>query len=256
MGNGVLLAWDRKTGSVSAVRPGYRASTAREVAAHAMNSHARPAEGNLGHAAPGSTEKHRDLGTVPGRTPVLPPATLAVTWVLLVALAVAGRAWQPAAHVTPLAAVSLAAGAIFPSTLLAASVPVAALAIGNLFLPPYGSLAMAVVVFAALSWPVILGRAGFLGAIGRDTRWRNVIGGALASSIVFFFATNLAYWLLTDMYPRTPAGLTACLVAALPFHRWMPVGDVATWTGWRRTKSTASSRTRSPPSRLRSTEPL
>jgi hypothetical protein len=192
-----------------------------------MNSHARPAEGNPGHAAPGSTEKHRDLGTVPGRTPVLPPATLAVTWVLLVALAVAGRAWQPAAHVTPLAAVSLAAGAIFPSTLPAASVPVAALAIGNLFLPPYGSLAMALVVFAALSWPVILGQAGLLGVIGRDTRWWNVIGGALASSIVFFFATNVAHWLLTDMYPQTPAGLTACLVAALPFHRWMPVGDVA-----------------------------
>lgn len=192
-----------------------------------MNSHARPAEGSLGHPDPDSTNLYRDRGTVPGRTPVLPPATLAVAWVLLVALAVAGRAWQPAAHVTPLAAVSMAAGAIFPSTLLAASVPVAALAIGNLFLPPYGSVAMAVVVFAALSWPVILGRAGVLGVVGRDTRWRAVIGGALASSLVFFFATNVAHWLLTDMYPRTAAGLTACLIAALPFHRWMPVGDVA-----------------------------
>jgi len=156
-----------------------------------------------------------------------PPAVLVIVWMSLVAIAVAGRAWQPAAHVTPLAAVSLAAGAIFPSTLVAASVPVTALAIGNLFLPPYGSVAMAVVVFAALSWPVLLGRVGLLGVVGRDTRWRNVIGGALASSLVFFFATNVAVWLLSDMYPRTAAGLFACLVAALPFHRWMPVGDVA-----------------------------
>ncbi len=150
-----------------------------------------------------------------------------VVWLFLVAVAVVGRAWQPAAHVTPLAAVALAAGAFFPSTIVAASVPVVALAIGNLFLPGYGSLVMAVVVYAALSWPVVLGRIGLLGGAGRGTRWGNVVGGALASSLVFFFATNVAHWLLTDMYPRTAAGLVACLTAALPFHRWMPVGDVA-----------------------------
>ena len=127
---------------------------------------------------------------------------------------------------TPLAAVALAAGVFFPSTIVAASVPVAALAIGNLFLAGYGSLTMAIVVYAALAWPVVLGRAGLLGGVGRGTRWLNVVGGALASSLVFYFATNIAHWLLTDMYPRTASGLAACLVAALPFHRWMPVGDV------------------------------
>jgi hypothetical protein len=101
-----------------------------------------------------------------------------------------------------------------------------ALAAGNLFLPPHDSLAMAVIVSAALAWPVVLGRLGLLGGAGRNTRWFAVLGGALASSLVFFFATNVAYWLLTDMYPRTAAGLLACLTAALPFHRWMPVGDV------------------------------
>jgi hypothetical protein len=30
-------------------------------------------------------------------------------------------------------------------------------------------------------------------------------------------------------YPHTAAGLLECFVAALPFYRWMPVGDVA-WT--------------------------
>jgi len=185
-----------------------------------MNEQPRSADSAVGQPAPrGSCDPS------PGR--VWPPAALVVAWLFLVALAVVGRAWQPAAHVTPMAAVSLAAGAIFPSTLVAASVPVAALAVGNLFLPGYGSLVLAVVVYAALAWPVVLGRLGLLGDAGRGTRWLNVIGGALASSLVFFFATNVAHWLLTDMYPRSVVGLTACLAAALPFHRWMPAGDVA-----------------------------
>ena len=184
-----------------------------------MNEHACPADGSIGFSASRGRDDSRPI------EPLSLPLQ-AVVWLFLVTLAVVGRAWQPAAHVTPLAAVALAAGVFFPSTIVAASVPVAALAIGNLFLAGYGSLMMAIVVYAALAWPVVLGRAGLLGGVGRGTRWLNVVGGALASSLVFYFATNIAHWLLTDMYPRTASGLAACLVAALPFHRWMPVGDV------------------------------
>lgn len=156
------------------------------------------------------------------------PLELAVVWSGLVVVAVAGRAWQPAWHVTPLAAVALAAGAVMPGRLLAASVPLAALAVGNLFSPPYGSWAMALVVYAASACPVIWGRLLGTGGSGLwRGRWRGVICGALASSLVFFLSTNLAYWLLTDEYPRTASGLLDCFIAALPFYRWMPVGDVA-----------------------------
>lgn len=189
-----------------------------------MNEHFRSAAGSAADL-PASGKARSRLATGPCASP--PPALLLVAWVGLVTLAVVGRCWQPAAHVTPLAAVSLAAGTIFPSVILAATVPVAALAIGNLFLPGYGSLAMAAVVYAALAWPVLLGRLGLLGGAGRGTRWMNVVGGAMASSLVFYFATNIAHWLLTSDYPRSAAGLLECLVAALPFHRWMPVGDVA-----------------------------
>lgn len=186
-----------------------------------MNDHPRSVDAAVG------TPPRPPAGGIPSPAEPTPAAfILAVVWLALVTLAVAGRAWQPAAHVTPLAAVALAAGAFFPSTLLAASVPVVALAIGNVFLPPYGSLLEAVVIYAALSWPVLLGRGGLLGSVGRQTRWLPVIGGALASSLVFFFATNITFWLTTDLYPRSAAGLVACLTAALPFHRWMPVGDV------------------------------
>lgn len=154
-------------------------------------------------------------------------ALLAVAWLLLVTLAVVGRAWQPDWNITPMAAVALAAGAFFPSLLLAASVPVAAMAIGNLFLPAHDHPLIAAVVFAAFTWPILFGRLGLLGGAGRDTRWLNVVGGSLACSLVFFFATNGAHWLLTDMYPKSAEGLLACLVAGLPFYRWAPVGDIA-----------------------------
>ncbi|MCE9630758.1 MAG: hypothetical protein K8S94_08620 [Planctomycetia bacterium] len=177
-----------------------------------------------------SSRRSRDAAA--GR-PVHSPLVLGCVWTALVAVAVIGRLWQPSWNgeplwnATPLAGVALAAGFVFPNMLLAATVPLAALAISNLALPPYGSLILAAVVYAATAWPVLLGSFGLL---GRDKpRWAAVIGGSLASSLVFYVTTNVAHWLCTADYPRTAAGLVECLVAALPFYRWMPVGDVA-WT--------------------------
>jgi len=168
----------------------------------------------------------------PGNTPHAERPSVAlyvVVWLFLVTLAVAGRAWQgfPGGNITPIVAVALAAGAFFPSTLLAATVPVVSLALGNFFLPAYDHPLMGVLMFAGFSWPVLLGRAGLLGTIGHDTRWLNVVVcGAIPSLIVYPLA-DAAHWLLTDMYPKTGEGFLACLVAGLPFYRWAPVGDVA-----------------------------
>ena len=154
-----------------------------------------------------------------------PFAMLCGVWFVLVAVSVVGRLWQPAFNVTPLAGAAIAAGAVFPSPLVAASVPVAALAISNLALPGYdnsaGGLAMAAVVYAALAWPVLLG------GLVQKGRVLTIVGGALASSLVFFLSTNFAHWCLSNDYPHTAAGLLACYAAGLPFYRWMPVGDVA-----------------------------
>jgi len=151
-------------------------------------------------------------------------AMLCGFWCVLVAVSVVGRLWQPAFNVSPLAGAALAAGAAFPSPFVAVTVPLAALSISNLVLPGYGSswesLAMAAVIYAAFSWPVLLG------GIVRNGRLLTIIGGALASSLVFFLTTNAAYWFLSNDYPHTVAGLLACYAAGLPFYRWMPVGDV------------------------------
>jgi hypothetical protein len=160
-------------------------------------------------------------------------AGLAAVWLALVALAVIGRLWQPSWNgsplwnATPMAAVALAAGYVFPSALVATSVPVVALLVSDLALPAHDNIPVALVVLAATAWPVILGATGLLGTA--RPRWFAVLGGSLASSLVFFFSTNVAHWLFASDYPRSAAGLVECLVAALPFYRWMPIGDVA-WT--------------------------
>jgi len=183
------------------------------------------------------THAHTSAGTEPlteGSSSVWDSVSMQATvWLALVALAVAGRLWQPTWngeplwHATPLAAVALAAGFLFANPLVAASVPLAALALSNVLLPGYGSLGVAAVVYAATAWPVLLGTRGLL---GRDRpRWLAVVGGSLATSLVFFVSTNLAHWAFTADYAHTMAGLGECFVAALPFYRWMPVGDAA-WT--------------------------
>lgn len=120
-----------------------------------------------------------------------------------------------------MAGTALAAGVLFANPLVAASVPLVALAASNLALPGYGSVLMAVVVYAATLWPV------FLGSTVRSGRLVAIIGSALACSLVFYLSTNLAHWWLTIDYPHTFAGLLTCYTAALPFYQWMPFGDVA-----------------------------
>lgn len=165
-----------------------------------------------------------------------PLATGLGLWFLLVGVATVGRLWQPGWNVTPMAGVALAAGVVFPNPVVAASVPLAALAISNLALPSYGSVAMAAVVYAATAWPVLLGgwlrqRRGRPGCAGDMAAWIGrvgpIVGGSLASTLVFYLSTNLAHWWLTSDYPHTVGGLVSCYIAALPFFRWMPLGDVA-----------------------------
>jgi hypothetical protein len=147
----------------------------------------------------------------------------AALWVFLVTLGVVGRLWQPAWNVTPLAGIALVAGAAFANPLLAATVPLVSLSIGNLCLQSSPNATLGLVVYAATIWPV------FLGPFVRRGKLTVLCGGALANSLVFYLSTNFACWLLFEMYPKTAEGLATCYAAALPFYRWMPLGDVV-WT--------------------------
>ena len=99
---------------------------------------------NHAHESTGSSSAGLATG---GSLPGIGLAAMQVTvWLALVALAIGGRLWQPSWngeplwHATPLAAVALAAGFLFANPLIAATVPLTALAISNLALPGYDNV--------------------------------------------------------------------------------------------------------------------
>jgi hypothetical protein len=143
-------------------------------------------------------------------------------FVLLVAIGVVGRLWQPKWHFTPVAAVGMLAAFHFRAWWQAALVPIAVMALSNVWLPAYSHPGVLAVVYAALLLPTLCGRwlRGRLGVFS--------LGGCcLASAIAFFAATNLAHWWFLHQYPHTVAGLVECYVAAIPFFKWTLYGDLS-----------------------------
>ena len=139
---------------------------------------------------------------------------------VLIAIDVAARLLPHAPGVWPIAASTLFAGRMLYSSKLAFAVPLVAVTVSNIFLPP-DNFGIALSVYAAMVVPVLLGiwtrRHGTL----------PVIGAMVASSLVFFAVTNLAVWAFGDLYPRTAAGLAQCFAMALPFLDRTIVGDLA-----------------------------
>ena len=57
-----------------------------------------------------------------------------------------------------------------------------------------------------------------------------IAGAALASSTVFFIATNFAVWAFSPMYAKTFEGLVLCYTMAIPFFQNTIAGDLV-WSG-------------------------
>ena len=131
---------------------------------------------------------------------------------IALALVVVGVLLRLAPHpwnVTPVGAAPLA-------------VPIGTLAISDLVL---GMHSLWWATWGACALGVLLGTR----LRSRGGAWRTG-GMAVASSITFFVVTNAAVWAQGLLYPRTPAGLVDCFVAAIPFFRNSLLGDLL-WTG-------------------------
>jgi len=125
---------------------------------------------------------------------------------------------------TPVGGMSLFAGArlggwqayLVPLVLMAVTDPLLNLLYGTQAYTPVTPF-----VYASFLISVWIGRHL------RDTQSVLRIGGAVvASSLQFFLITNFAHWMMTAMYPHTPAGLGACYLAALPFYGRTLLGDM------------------------------
>lgn len=140
----------------------------------------------------------------------------------LVALDVAMRLAPHAPNFTPLAASALFAAYLFESGVLAAAIPIAALAISDCFIGGYDWHVMAT-VYLSLAFPVLFRRHLRNGSQLQATR---VLTSALGSSIVFFVTTNFAVWYFADLYAGDVASLLQCYVVAIPFFKNTLAGDL------------------------------
>jgi hypothetical protein len=148
----------------------------------------------------------------------------AVTFVFILVLDVVARLTPHAPNFTPLAASALFASFLFSSRALAGLLPISALAISDCFIGAYDWRIMTV-VYASLAFPVLLRRY-----LGVDLSLVRVVISSLASSMVFFVASNFAVWAFSGMYSRDQLGLFQCYVSAIPFFQNTLTGDLF-WSG-------------------------
>lgn len=120
-------------------------------------------------------------------------------------------------NVTPIAAMALVGGAYLDKR-FAFAVPLAAMVVSDWFIGFHSLI------------PFVYGSFLLTGLIGLWLRSRRrllpLMGGAVASSILFYLVTNAGVWYSSSFYPKNMEGLVECYVAALPFFRNALIGDL------------------------------
>ena len=149
---------------------------------------------------------------------------------VLIALGVAGRLLPHPPNFTPMAAIALFAGFIFIKRYMAVVAVISTMllcdyfAFGSLSASWFGSKSM-FVVYLALLFPIV-----FKNFLQKKLGVLRIFGAAIASSTVFFLATNFAVWAFSPMYEKTFEGLVLCYTMAIPFFQNTVAGDLI-WSG-------------------------
>src|SRR5688572_9966197 len=152
---------------------------------------------------------------------------------LLVAAGAASRiVFRELPNFAPIAAIALFAGYFFRSAWIALLAPVASMVVSDAVIGGY-QWQMMLVVYGALALPVAFGplvRRLFLIETQRPLQTvrsvTGLIGCSLACSLIFFLATNFAWWPWSDMYPKTTGGQVSCYAAGQPFFKYTLAGDL------------------------------
>ena len=149
---------------------------------------------------------------------------------VLIAVGVAGRLLPHPPNFTPMAAIALFAGFIFIKRYMAVVAVISTMllcdyfAFGSLSASWFGSKSM-FVVYLALLFPIV-----FKNFLQKKLGVLRIFGAAIASSTVFFLATNFAVWAFSPMYEKTLEGLVLCYTMAIPFFQNTVAGDLI-WSG-------------------------
>jgi hypothetical protein len=156
---------------------------------------------------------------------MLRPSLLTIATLTLAAAAtrLAPHWW----NLTAVGAVCLFGGAYFQRKWAAFLVPLAALTISDVllqtFVYPNHNLGPNYFKYVCFAATVPLGFA----LRGRTT-FVPVASAAVGATVLFFLLSNFEVWLMGHgvSYPKTPAGLVTCYIAALPFAQNMLYGNL------------------------------
>ncbi len=137
---------------------------------------------------------------------------------LLIAVAAFSRMLPHPSNFTPIAAIALFGG-VYLDKRFAFIVPILAMLVSDYFIGFYGGM----------YW--VYGSFVLIGLIGLWLRNHKkpllILGGTLASSIIFFVVTNFGVWMTPgSIYAHNWAGVVECYVAAIPFFRNTVGGDL------------------------------
>jgi hypothetical protein len=119
---------------------------------------------------------------------------------------------------TPIAAIALFGGAHMGRKWLAFFVPLFALFISDLIIGFHGFMLPVYISFAVV---VLIGNL-----MRNNVKIATVLGGALASSVIFFLITNFAVWMGSPYYPQTFSGLMQSFTMAIPFFHATVLGNL------------------------------
>jgi len=134
---------------------------------------------------------------------------------IIITLGILSRVIVHTPNFTPVLSLSLLGG-IYLKGRQALLVPLALMVISDLIIGFYPMI--------FFSWGSIL----LISALGIWIREKknlaNVLGGSLASAVIFFIVSNFGAWLA--LYPHTMNGLRECYILAVPFFRSTLVSSV------------------------------
>jgi len=120
---------------------------------------------------------------------------------------------------TPIAALALFGGT-YLNKKYALLVPILAMIVSDFFIGFYDWRLMSVVYSCFL----VFGLIGLF--IRKHKNLATIIGGTLASSVIFYLVTNFAVWAFSNWYQHNWQGLIYCYGLALPFFKYTLLGDL------------------------------
>ena len=150
-------------------------------------------------------------------TKVITPRFIFIATAVLIA---AGSRLLPhPPNFTPIAAMALFCGANCSNKFSAFLIPLLAMLLSDFFLGFHNTL---IPVYLSLGLIVLIGS----GTLRKNNNLSSLFVASVSSSVLFFIVTNLAVWLIGDLYAKNISGLTECFLLAIPFFKNTIFGDL------------------------------